>query len=215
MGKLDLNSSDFKDEKVEDLAPAPCVAPHPVSPLVSLDMTPTQPGIPMPATGGLGPALILSLVEGALGTITEISRCAAAVSIEKQRTKQIQAQTDVQIEVSRQQTEQVRIQQKEETRRFEIQCKNELKSRELELKELRAKLQLQNDQRRDLHRTYMASLNTLEKAVAALISQSNALCGCLKESTGGDTQLVLLQNIDAVNTKLVELSKEIVRLRQG
>ena len=43
-------------------------------------------------------AAISSVVNTALGTISDISKCIAIVSIEKQRTKQVEAQARVQIE---------------------------------------------------------------------------------------------------------------------
>lgn len=222
MGKLDLNSAEFEkedlasgDSETRITLPAP-VEIIPAVPLKrGLDLIPAQAGAPIPVPGGLGSMAILSIVDRALATISEISRCVTSVAMEKQRTKQVRIQTEAQIEAYKQETKRVQIQQKEETRRVVAECKKELELKRIELKQFRENIQLQDAQRRDSHQTYMASLDYLGKGIAALISQSDDLCKMLLKEGDPEATQTVLQSLDKVNARLVELSSEIVKLRQG
>lgn len=224
MGKLDLNLADFEDEE-EALGPdSPAAAQVtlipsqilPPAPLEgNLSPIPVQPSALAPTAGGLGPMVLIPIVDRVLATISEISRCVSNVSIEKQRTKQVRAGAEAQVEAYKQQTRQVQIQQEEETRRLAVQCKKELKLKRMELEEFRQNIQLQNAQRRDSHQTYMESLKILENAVAVLTSQSNSFCERLHTGLDVGEAQHIFQHLEKINMSLVEISREIVKLKQG
>ena len=159
---------------------------------------------------------ILSVINTALGTISNISNCIATVSIEKQRTKQIKAQASAQIEESIQQTNRIRIQEKESTKRLIIQCKADLANKEYELKKLREENRTREVELRSNHRLYIEQLEALNKIVENIIGEKNIILQLITDMVGDSNGLeTLLHSLDDINTKLVEISKEIAELKKG
>lgn len=176
-----------------------------------------SPAVPVAvaAVGGIVPATVIAIVDEVLQTVGEIGRCMASVAMEKQRTKQTRVMAEAQVEVARQQTKQMQIQQEEETRRYAMQCKNELDQKKVELNELRENLRLQNAQRKDDHQRYMASLDMLADCIKTLIGQSDRLCEMLSNEVDADGRQAIFLKLDQVNGRLIELAGNIVKLRQG
>lgn len=159
---------------------------------------------------------ILSVINTALGTISNISNCIATVSIEKQRTKQIKAQASAQIEESIQQTNRIRIQEKESTKRLIIQCKADLANKEYELKKLREENRTREVELRRNHRLYIEQLDALNKIVENIIGDKNIILQLITDMVVDSNGLeTLLHSLNDINTKLVEISKEIAELKKG
>lgn len=161
-------------------------------------------------------AAIANVVNTALGTISDISKCIAMVSIEKQRTKQIEAQARIQIEESIQQTNRIRIQEKENTKRLIIQCKTDLAKKEQELKMLRETNRSREAELTQNHQLYMEQLDDLNKIVENIMNDKNVIHQLIPSVIGDSQELeTLLHSLNDINTKLVEISKEIVELKKG
>lgn len=60
----------------------------------------------------------INTIEKVLDTINNFSNCITMILIEKQRTKQIEIQAQVQIEESFQETNRIKIREEETTKRF-------------------------------------------------------------------------------------------------
>lgn len=161
-------------------------------------------------------AAIAGVCNTALTTISDISKCIALVSIEKQRTKQVIAQANAAIEESRQQTKRVTIQEKEQTNRLIIQCKTDLAKREQEIRELIQKNRLRETELRMNHELFMAQLDDVRKIIQSVIEEKNILMKCFIEvSVEQDNNENILSTIDNSNAKLVELAKTIMSLQNG
>lgn len=161
-------------------------------------------------------AAIAGVVNTALGTISDISKCFAMVSIEKQRTKQVEAQARVQIEESIQQTNRVRIQEKENTKRLVIQCKTDLANKEQELKMLRETNRSREAELNQNHKLYMEQLDDLNKIIENIMNDKNVIHQLIPDMVGDSQGLeTLLHSLNDINTKLVDISKEIVELKKG
>lgn len=221
MAKINFNSPDFDDAEILESSPAagetalvpseillPVASPAGNRGGLSNAVNHTMAA----AAGALNP--VVSLLNSAIGAFTDISKCIAVVSCEKQRTKQVRAQADAQIEESRQQTKRVQIQQTEETRRFAAQCEKEIEINRIELEKLQEELQDKDAERRISHQTYIASLDTLEKAITSVASRSDTLLQRLSLEADAETLQMILQSWDRSDTTLVELSKQIVELRR-
>lgn len=193
----------------------------------SVEVLDTQRNENMPtsrpqSTGGsvanaINPVMaIASVVNTALGTISDISKCIAMVSVEKQRTKQVEAQARAQIEESIQQTNRIRIQEKENTKRLIIQCKTDLANKEYELKKLREENRFRQVELSQNHRLYIEQLNDLNKIVENVMGDKNVILQLIPDMVGDRQGLEsLLHSLNDINTRLVEISKEIVELKKG
>lgn len=159
---------------------------------------------------------IASVVNTALDTISDISKCIAMVSIEKQKTKQIEAQARIQIEESIQQTNRIRIQEKENTKRLIIQCKTDLAKKEQELKMLRETNRSREAELTQNHHLYMEQLDDLNKIVENIMNDKNIIHQLIPSVISDNQGLeTLVHSLNDINTKLVEISKEIVELKKG
>ena len=161
-------------------------------------------------------AAIASVVNTTLGVISDISKCMAMVSIEKQRTKQIEAKVRVQIEESIQQTNRIRIQEKESTQRLIIQCKENLATKESELKKLREENRYREVELSRNHGLYIKQLNDLNKIIDNIMGDKNVILQLIPDMVSNSQGLeALLHSLNDINTKLVEISKKIVELKKG
>lgn len=165
----------------------------------------------------ISPAMaIANLANTALGTISDISKCITMVSIEKQRTKQVEAQACVQIEESIQQTNRSRIQEKEITKRLIIQCKANLANKEHELKKLRKDNLFREKKLNQNHRLYIESLDLLSKMVESITDEKNSFLKLIPNMVDNSQNLEMwLHYLNNINTNLVEISKKIVELKKG
>lgn len=159
---------------------------------------------------------ITSVVNTVLSTISDITKCIAMVSIERQKTKQIEAQVRVQREEAIQRTNTIRIQEKENTKRFILQCKTDLEKKEQELKIIRENNRLKEYELKQDHKLYMEQLDNLNKIVENIMNDKNIICRLILErGDEGQGLETLLHFFNNINTKLVEISKEIVELKKG
>lgn len=208
-----MNYSNFDDSA--EIVPASSVEIIEVKPNSNLLTEGRQAGNSI--ANAINPvAAIVSVVNTTLGTISDISKCFAVVSIEKQRTKQVEAQARAQIKESIQQTNRIRIQEKENTKRLVIQCKKDLANKELELKMLREINRSREVEVNQNHRLYMKQLDDLNKIIENIMNDKNIIhqliLDMVDDSKGLET---LLHSLNDINTKLVEISKQIVELKKG
>lgn len=161
-------------------------------------------------------AAIVNVANKALWTISDISKCIAMVSIEKQRTRQVEAQAQIQIEESIQQTNRIRIQEKENTKRILIQCKTELAKKEQDLKMLREANRYKETELIQDHKLYIEQLDNLNKIVDNIMIDKNKIYHLIPNAIEDSQKLeILLHFLNDINTQLVDISKEIVKLRKG
>ena len=168
-----------------------------------------------PIIKGINPvAAIESIVSGALSTISNIAQCITMVSVEKQRTKQIEAQARVQIGESIQQTERIRVQERETTRRFEIQCKASLRKRKQELEILRETNRSRERELSNNHEIDLKILDSLDRIVKTLVEENNGICQLILDMNGNDKDFEKILHLSGnSNNSLIEISKKIVEVR--
>lgn len=168
-----------------------------------------------PIIKGMNPvAAIESIVSGALSAISNIAQCITMVSVEKQRTKQIEAQARVQIGESIQQTERIRVQERETTRRFEIQCKASLRKMKQELEILRETNRSRERELSNNHEIDLKILDSLDRIVKTLVEENNGICQLILDMNGNDKDFEKILHLSGnSNNSLIEISKKIVEVR--
>ena len=168
-----------------------------------------------PIIKGMNPvAAIESIVSGALSTISNIAQCITMVSVEKQRTKQIEAQARVQIGESIQQTERIRVQERETTKRFEIQCKASLRKMKQELEILRETNRSRERELSNNHEIDLKILDSLDRIVKTLVEKNNGICQLILDMNGNDKDFEGILHLSGnTNNSLIEIAKKIVELR--
>ncbi len=173
----------------------------------------------MQSTGGsianaINPVVAVASVVNTI--ISDISKCIAIVSIEKQRTKQVKAQARIQIEESIQQTNRIKIQETENTKRLIIQCRTDLANKKYELKKFCEENRFRESELIKNHRLYTEQLDELNKIVENLMDDKNVIFQLIPNMDGDSNGLEsLLHSLNDINTKLVEISKVIVELKKG
>lgn len=160
-------------------------------------------------------AAIVDCINTLLDTTSTISKCITVVSVEKQKTAQVNAAMRAKIEESIQQTERVKVHEKEETKRLKISCKSDIEAKKLKLEKLRIEYQNKNNERRMTHEEYNKALDMLEKQVDDIMKDKDRIRQIMVQEDNSANQIeIYLQGLNDTNAKLVELSEKIVSLRR-
>lgn len=159
----------------------------------------------------------INTIEKVLDTINNFSNCITMILIEKQRTKQIEIQAQVQIEESFQETNRIKIREEETTKRFIAQCNTDLKRKKYELKALIIANNSKENILRIEHKEYMKQLNLLNKIVKSLLKDKNEVIYpyILNKINNNNEQEKILQELNNINNKLIEILKLITMLKKG
>lgn len=220
MAKINFDFDEFEDEEI--IAPSSSASGS--TALVPAEILP--PAAPLEKNQKVGNNLetlmcgltpmgaVVCIARSALDTVSEISQCIATVSMEKQRTKQVKALANIQIEESKQQTTRVQIEQKEQTNRYRIQCEAALAQSRIELEKFVAEFQLKDAELSNNHQEYMASLDYLGKMIDSFIVQLNNLSQNISPEMETEKLQIHYQHINKINAELVNISKQIVELRR-
>jgi len=215
-----MNYSNFKEDECE-IVPVESVEFLPSNTTYDLSNN-SSSGSAQALASAVSPVVaITNCINVALDTVSTISKCIAIVSIEKQKTAQVKATMKMKIEESKQQTERVNIHEKEKTKRLIINCESDLKAKKLELEKLRDEYKYKNNERKISYNEYVETLDLLRKQVDDLIKDKELIRNILlKESTSlqNETNLhslteTYLHSLNEVNTKLVEISSQIISLK--
>ena len=168
------------------------------------------------AAGAVPVMAVLSLVTSVLGVFSDIGNCIASVSVEKQRTKQIQAQADAHIRESIESTKRIKIQEKEATKRLIIECKAKIEEKKYELEKLYEDNRLREIELSMNHDEFMGILNILDKAIETIIQNVNMIRASLPDVNTDKYELEkTIRLLDEKDSKLIELCKNIAELRKG
>ncbi len=193
----------------------------PPSEVTILDKPTTKfPEITSPKQTGIGNAIetvfnpVVSVLNHAIDIFPSISQCIAAVSMEKQRTHQIEAQARAQIETARQETERVNIHETEETKRFALQCKAELKTKKQELEALREKYRFEEKNLWENHFEFSEIINTLNNTIEILKYDKDEIHKRLHLIDDKESYETVFHELNDINSKIVELAKEVAALRK-
>lgn len=206
-----MNYSNFKEDECE-IIPTEAVE---VLPNTKYDLS-SKPadGTGQALASAVSPvATITNCINVALDTISTISKCITVVSIEKQKTAQVKATMKAKIEVSKQETERVKIQEKEETKRLVASCEKDLKEKKLELEKLRYKYEYKSREREVSYNEYTETLDLLEKQVDDIMKDKELLRRIIVEDSDSLQIETFLHSLNEANIKLVEISNQIVALR--
>lgn len=201
-----MNYSNFKEDEYE-IIPAESVEVLPANTSYDL-LDNTSYGNGQALANAVNPvAAISNCISMSLDII---SKCIAAVSIEKQKTEQVKAEMDAQIRESKQLTKRVEIHEKEETKRLIVSCEFNLKNRKLELEELREKYEFKTYKREVSRSEYMESLAQIEKIVNELVKNTEVLRNVFLQETDVSQKEVYLYNLNKANTQLGEIAKQLI-----
>ena len=211
MGKM--NYSNFEDDEVE-IIPEEAIEVLPQNISYNLSNK-SQKGKGQALANAISPvAAITDCINTVLGVVSTFSQCHAVISIEKQRTVQIKAKVEAEIAESMQQTERVKIHEKEKTKRLIETCKSNLKIKKLELEKLRDEYQYKNNERIISHNEYIKTLNLLENQIDGLMKDKELLREMIFEESNNREQVEnFLHSLNEANISLIEISKQLVLLR--
>lgn len=207
-----MNYSNFKEDEYE-VIPAGTVEVLSPKPSYDLSGNSSNGNAQILANVVSPTAAFTNCINNMFNVVSTISKCATAVSIEKQRTEQVRAAMRAKIVESKEQTERVKIHEKEETKRFIVNCEADLKTKKLELEKLQEQYKFENSNRNTLHKEFIKILAILEKQADELMKNTDLLrCIILKES--GSPQIeIYLHSLNEASGKLIEISKQIVSLK--
>lgn len=154
-----------------------------------------------------------TIITKALDTVNCISRCIAEVSIEKQRTKQVQAQSKAVIAAAKETTKQVYIQETEATKRVLAGYAAEVEKAKSELRKLERELKSVEKGHLLEHHKAMKILNTTVKTIEMFCEQSKQTFACIKESCSDDERQTYIDLINKINENIVKLNQEMYKLK--
>lgn len=201
-----MNYSNFKEDECE-IIPAESVEVLPANTSYNL-LNNSSHGNGQSLANAVSPvAAITNCISMSLDTI---SKCIAAVSIEKQKTEQVKAEMNAKIIESKQQTERVKIHEKAETKRLIVSCEFNLKNQKIEMEKLRDKYKFKTYKREVSHSEYMESLNQIEKTVDELMKTTEFLRNAFLQETNFSQKEVCLHNLNQANMQLVEITKQLI-----
>lgn len=156
---------------------------------------------------------ITIMVSKALDTVNCISRCIAEVSIEKQRTKQVQAQSKAVIAAAKETTKQVYIQETEATKRVLAEYASKVEEAEIELKKLERELKSVEKGQLLEHHKAMKILNTTVKTIEMFCEQSKQIFLLILESCTDDERQKYMDQINSINSNIVQLTQQMYELK--
>lgn len=201
-----MNYSNFKEDECE-IIPAESVEVLPVNTSYNL-LNNSSHGNGQALANAVSPvAAITNCISMSLDTI---SKCIAAVSIEKQKTEQVKVEMNAKIIESKQQTERVKIHEKAETKRLIVSCEFNLKNQKIEMEKLRDKYKFKTYKREVSHSEYMESLTQIEKTVDELMKTTEFLRNAFLQETDFSQKEVCLHNLNQANMQLVEITKQLI-----
>lgn len=155
---------------------------------------------------------ICKCIEKVLNTIEFMGKCVTVVSIEKQRTKQIENEAKIQISESQEQTERIRIHEEEETKRLKIKCKNELQKQKTELEKLRSELKSKEISTILSHKEYMVRTNILHEALCEIMKTKDEVFQMLKECDEENVEMYL-HKLQIADEQLVDIVKQVSNMK--
>lgn len=201
-----MNYSNFKEDECE-IIPVESVEVLPANTSYNL-LNNSSHGNGQALANAVSPvAAITNCISMSLDTI---SKCIAAVSIEKQKTEQVKAEMNAKIIESKQQTERVKIHEKAETKRLIVSCEFNLKNQKIEMEKLRDKYKFKTYKREVSHSEYMESLTQIEKTVDELMKTTEFLRNAFLQETDFSQKEVCLHNLNQANMQLIEITKQLI-----
>lgn len=207
-----MNYSNFKEDGYE-VIPAETVEVLPSKPPYDLSGSSSNGNAQALANAVSPTAAITNCIDNMLDVVSTISKCVAAVSIERQRTEQVRAAMKAKIADSKEQTERVRIHEKEETKRLIINCEADLKAEKLELEKLREQHKFESRNRKASHKEVMKQLEILEKQTDNIMKSTDSLRHVILNESDSPQIESYLHSLNVANEKLAMIAKEIAALK--
>lgn len=145
---------------------------------------------------------VSSIIGDVCGVLNTIANAISQGYIEKQKTKQVEAAANAQVKMAREQTEQVRVQEKEATKRIKAEYLRDIEMKQLELEKFQTEMSKEKYAMDIDERKFNSILAKLEKIIDSIIDKNDQL---MNEGINYDM-------INANNDRLVVLSQHLVEL---
>lgn len=145
---------------------------------------------------------VSSIVGDVCGVLNTIANAISQGYIEKQKTKQVEVAANAQVKMAREQTEQVRVQEKEATKRIKAEYLRDIDMKQLELEKFQTEMSKEKYAMDIDERKFDSILAKLEKIIDSIIDKNDQL---MDEGINYDM-------INANNDRLVVLSQQLVEL---
>ena len=122
-----------------------------------------------PVSNAAGGLAVIPIIDSVIKVVDDLIKCSSAVAIERQRTKQIQAQAAMYIEAAQQETKRVEIMEKEKTKRFEMECEKELLIKKMELEQCKKKYKENIFREKNHHIERMELIKTIQSSISGIV----------------------------------------------
>lgn len=133
---------------------------------------------------------------------------------QSQETERAQINADAQISIAMEQTEQVRIQETENTKRVLAEYAKEIQLKEQELRQFEAEIKERMSGRELSHKEFLASLDEIDELVKPIIEEKATLNKLFLNTKDKALRKTLLAQQELVNNTLITLVGQIVALRK-
>lgn len=145
---------------------------------------------------------VSSIVGDVCGVLNTIANAISQGYIEKQKTKQFEAAANAQVKMAREQTEQVRVQEKEATKRMKAEYARDIETARIELEKFRTEMFKEKYAMDIDERKFDNELKRIEKIIDHIIEWNNKLM------EQGDNYEKISHN----NDQLITCSQQLVDL---
>jgi len=164
------------------------------------------------AVAAIPVAAVVEVVNTALNIFDHAIQVYGQITVEKERTKQIQAMAGVQETLAREQTKQVEIQARERTAAIAIQAKLECENKRMELQKYSIELENEKHKREISQEKWRDGYRIIYESVNSLNGMRNDIWQQMKKSNFGDDNLRqqfsdISRDIDGCLGKLIALGK--------
>lgn len=160
-------------------------------------------GVSAGAAGGL--VAILPIIDTAINLLDTGLRCNAMVQIEREKTKQVRAQSETMIKIAEQRTKQVKIQEKEITKRCKLEYEKEVKLEKIKLVQLREQLKNEEKKSEYSYKIEMTVLEEVARAINHFLEQNNIYLNEIKEIDDFTIKEEKMKTISDINEKIYRL----------
>lgn len=138
----------------------------------------------------------------------------AAIDAQHQETERALINAQAQVDLAREQTLQIRIQEEEKTRRVIAECAKEVRLKELELEKINNEIKERLIERKISHKEFLVSVDKLDSYIKEILKTQDKFTAEFLSTKDENLRNSLLCQTESFYTTLVSLAGQIVSLRK-
>lgn len=154
---------------------------------------------------------VIGLIDHALTLLPNIIGSISTMFVEIEKTAQVKAQVQGQIEVAKQKTRQVEIKELELTKRTALECKKEIELKEIELKKFRDELLSQEKKSKLQHDILMEKLAGTRQIILTICKAEEVILSQIPNIITDEVRLQnILLSLNDCHTKLAQIAHDLL-----